>query len=89
MNTEFYQSTSDLPEPEIHLINIQGDEKFWYGYQKNFGEFASFNKNNLLMTFWDFMQAYGYFQEFCFLNNIDDLSLIDPSKKLKLMGLPL
>ena len=73
---------------EIFQINISGEEKFWENYQASIDYNYPMIGKNILMTYYAFMRAAGFFEEYCYLNNLEDLSLLDRKSTLKLMGLP-
>ncbi len=73
---------------KLLYVNISGEEKFWHEYQNINGFFVSAGRDALLISYADFMRVAGYFDKYCHLNNLENLSLIDNGSTLKLMALP-
>ena len=77
-------TATDLPQPDLHHVSTKFSLEFWDAYLDENPGIVKLNSTTLLMTDADFMRAYGWFEGYCDINKLEDLSLLDAYKLMAL-----
>ena len=70
-------TANDLPQPELHRVSTKSMPEFWDNYLADNDYITKLNSTTLLMTDAEFMRAYAWFEGYCDINNLEDLSLLE------------